>query len=55
MKNCNNCKHLYTVDICAFCDINGSELEHPFFMGGKKCPCYEKRVKEKERFEYPKK
>ena len=55
MKKCINCKHLFSRDICYFCDIDYREIEHPFFMGGKKCPCYEKYVKEKTKYEYPQK
>jgi len=55
MKKCINCKHYFSRDICGFCRANNDirKIEHPFFMGGKKCECYEKRIKQK--FEYPKK
>ena len=55
MKKCINCIHLFSRDICCFCDIDNREIPHPFFMGGKKCPCYEKYVKKKEKYTYPQK
>lgn len=56
MKKCINCKNIFGRDICWFCSIDGREINHPFFMGGKKCPCYEKYVKEKrKKFQYPQK
>lgn len=54
MKKCINCKHLYCREIY-FCDINTQHIPHPLLMGGKKCPCYEKHVKKKTKFEYPQK
>ena len=58
MNNCANCKHYFVRDICGFCSAKDNivEIKHPFFMGGsKKCECYEKRVKDKSKFKYPKK
>lgn len=55
MKKCINCKYLYSSDICCFCGINNQLIEHPLIMGGKKCPCYEKYVKVKTKYEYPQK
>lgn len=56
MKNCANCKHSFTRDICSFCEIAGKEIAHPRLMGGpEKCECYEENIKEKSKFEYPKK
>lgn len=56
MKNCASCKHSFTMDICCFCGIAGGEIAHPRLMGGpKRCECYEKNVKEKRKFKYPKK
>lgn len=56
MKNCLNCIYLFRreIDICA---IGWRYIPHPFFMGGKKCPCYEKQklIKKKIKFEYPQK
>lgn len=49
MKNCKNCKHLYARDICYFCNINGRMITMPLFKGGKKCECYEKRKKRKNK------
>lgn len=56
MKNCANCKHLVVRDVLCFCGINGMDIVLPRLMGGpKKCECYEKRIKVKRKFEYPKK
>ena len=54
MEKCINCIHLFSRDICCFCDIDSREIPHPFFMGGsKKCECYEKITKDKSKFKYP--
>ena len=53
MQKCIDCKHLLGRDICYFCGIDGQEITHPLFMGGKKCPCYEKYKKTTEKFNYP--
>ena len=56
MEKCKNCEHLFSRDICYFCNVKGQEIKHPYFMGGsKKCPCYSKIVKRKEKFKYPEK
>ena len=56
MRNCRNCKHLTSRDICHFCGVNGAEIPFPLFMGGpKKCECYERCVKVRSYFSYPKK
>lgn len=58
MERCYNCKHYFTRDICGFCRANNNvvEINHPLIMGGsKKCECYEKIIKDKSKFEYPKK
>lgn len=56
MKKCANCKHLYgRWGAWLGCELNHEEVKHPYFMGGKKCPCYEKQEKQEKKFEYPKK
>ena len=55
MKNCKNCMNSFGRDICVFCSINGNEIKHPILMGGNKCESYERRIKNKEKFNYPKK
>lgn len=57
MKNCANCKHLFTSDdIFYFCEIADRVIAFPRLMGGpKKCECYERLIKEKRKFQYPKK
>lgn len=56
MKSCANCKHAHIRDLYSFCKINYREIAFPRLMGGpKKCECYEKNIKEKRKFEYPKK
>ena len=56
MKNCANCKYSFTRDICCFCEIAGREIAFKRLMGGpKKCECYEKFIKERRKFKYPKK
>ena len=55
MERCINCKHCFTRDICAFCELNGvREIKHPLLMGGsKKCECYERDIpNKKKKFEY---
>lgn len=57
MKRCYNCIHYFTRDICGFCRANNNvvKIKYPFIMGGsKKCEFYEKIVKEKSKFKYPK-
>lgn len=55
MKKCANCKHLYgRWGAWLGCELNDKEIKHPYLVGGKKCPCYEKYIKEKTKFEYPK-
>ena len=55
---CANCKNISweVFDlVIAYCDITGKEISWPLFMGGsKKCECYERKVKTKNKFEYPK-
>ena len=53
MKSCVNCVHSYYVGITPKCSINRKTIPHPYLMGGKKCGCYEKYVKDK--FSYPSK
>ena len=55
MKNCKNCINSFGRDICVFCSINGNEIKHPILMGGNKCESYEREIKNKEKFKYPKK
>ena len=56
MKSCANCKYSYTWEYFCFCGINGREIAFPRLMGGpKKCECYERFIKEKRGFQYPKK
>ena len=56
MKKCINCKYIKPHNIVFVCDVHGQIINFPRFMGGpKKCECYEKREKIKEKFEYPKK
>ena len=54
MKNCANCKHLRTSDICYYCEIGCRDIRFPRLMGGpKKCECYERYIKTKKKFKYP--
>lgn len=54
MKNCRNCVHSFTRDICWFCNVNFTVIKFPMFKGGpKKCECYKKRAKEKYKMIYP--
>ena len=56
MSKCINCKYLKTRTFCFMCEVRGQIIKYPRLMGGpKKCECYEKRKKIKEKFEYPKK
>ena len=58
MKRCYNCIHYFTRGICGFCRANNNvvKIKYPLFMGGsKKCECYEKIIKDKSKFKYPKK
>ena len=57
MKNCKNCKYSrIEVGWIYMCDISHEEITHPSLMGGpRKCPCYDKYVDQKPKFEYPEK
>ena len=55
---CINCKNISWGGLdstIAYCDVAWKEIPCPLFMGGsKKCECYERKVKTKNKFEYPK-
>lgn len=54
LERCNNCKHLFSRDICSFCAINGAEIKYPLYMGGSKlCACYEQTPRKTKKFKYP--
>lgn len=56
-ERCKNCKNISWVGLdlmYAICDITKEEIPWPLFMGGsKKCECYERKIKMKEKFKYP--
>ena len=54
-KNCANCEHSCCRECYWWCGVNGREINYPHLSGGpKKCECWQKIVRVKEKFPYPK-